>query len=194
MPLIELSGVLDPSGIGLHVTAGNSSIRGLVINGFELQAILLETQGGDVVAGNFIGTNAAGTAALANGYQNDPNGAIMIYQSTDNTIGGTTAADRNIISGNNGQGLLIEANANGNVVQGNFIGTDATGTVALTPNASTAVQYNGVLIANAGGNTIGGTVAARTTSSRAIAGVSRSPRPRLATQRTGSRAISSAPT
>ena len=105
MPLIELSGVDDPSGIGLHVTAGNSSIRGLVINGFDLQAIVLETQGGDVVAGNFIGTNAAGTAALANGYQNYPNGAVTIYQSADNTIGGTTAADRNIISGNNGQGV-----------------------------------------------------------------------------------------
>ena len=158
-PLIELSGVDDPSGIGLHVTAGNSSIRGLVINGFELQAIVLETQGGNVVAGNFIGTNAAGTAALANGYQNTANGAITIYQSTDNTIGGTAAADRNIISSNNGQGLSIGSNANGNVVQGNFIGTDATGTVALT-NASATVQSNGVLIANAGGNTIGGTTAA----------------------------------
>jgi trimeric autotransporter adhesin len=153
LPLIELSGLDDPSSIGLHVTAGNSSIRGLVINQFELQAILLDTLGGDVIAGNFIGTNAAGSVSQANGYQNFANGAITIYESSDNTIGGTAAADRNIISGNNGQGIYIERDANANVVQGNFIGADATGTVAVG-NTS-----NGVFIDNGGSNTVGGTVA-----------------------------------
>jgi trimeric autotransporter adhesin len=153
LPLIELSGLDVPSSIGLHVTAGNSSIRGLVINQFELQAILLDTLGGDVIAGNFIGTNAAGSVSQANGYQNFANGAITIYESSDNTIGGTAAADRNIISGNNGQGIYIERDANANVVQGNFIGTDATGTVAVG-NTS-----NGVFIDNGGSNTVGGTVA-----------------------------------
>ena len=155
---IELSGANAAIPIGLQITAGNSSVRGLVIDQFQIQAILLETKGGNLVAGDFIGTNAAGTTALANGFQNSTKGAITIYQSTANTVGGTTAGDRNIISGNNGQGLDIEGNADDNLVQGNFIGTDATGTVPM-PNASAETQFNGVLIGNGGGNTIGGTVA-----------------------------------
>ncbi len=84
--------------------------------------------------------------------------------STDNTIGGTTAAARNIISGLNGPGVTIAgATTTGNVVEGNYLGTDQTGTMPLGNQTYGAgpfgVFYNpgdGVIISGASGNTIGG--------------------------------------
>ena len=79
----------------------------------------------NTVKGNYIGTNAAGTAALGN--------IVGITINTpNNLIGGTTAADRNVISGNFTTGIqtLIAVQTN-NTVQGNYIGTDAAGTAAL---------------------------------------------------------------
>src|SRR5439155_8983897 len=46
------------------------------------------------------------------------------------TVGGTTAADRNVISANGGFGILADPLTTGLVVQGNYVGTDATGTLA----------------------------------------------------------------
>jgi hypothetical protein len=54
------------------------------------------------VAGNFIGLNAAGTGALANG-----TGITINGDATNNTIGGTLAGMGNVISGNNGNGVLV---------------------------------------------------------------------------------------
>ena len=75
---------------------------------------------------------------------------IDVLASRDDTIGGTTAEAGNVISGNTGDGVEIESS--GELVAGNMIGTDITGTVAL-PNAI------GVVVTG-GSNTIGGTVAA----------------------------------
>lgn len=86
------------------------------------------------VKGNYIGTNAAGTAAVANkdiGFESQ--------ESPDNTIGGTTAAERNIISGNLGAGIFLDGDAaTGNVMQGNYIGTNAAGTAAI-PNVKMGI-------------------------------------------------------
>jgi Ca2+-binding RTX toxin-like protein len=104
---------------------------------------------GAVIQGNRIGTNAAGTAAVANGGP-----GVRISGSAGNTVGGTTPAARNVISGNTGNGVSITGAAStGNVVQGNYVGTDKNGTVALG-NAS------GVLLdGGAHDNVIGGTAA-----------------------------------
>ena len=76
---------------------------------------------GNTVAGDFIGTDSTGTHSLENAY------GVAIY-STGNTIGGTTAGARNVISGNTGEGILIAgAGATGNVVEGDYIGTDDSG-------------------------------------------------------------------
>jgi parallel beta-helix repeat protein len=90
------------------------------------------------VRGNYIGTNADGTGPLGNGTM----GVYIALGAQDNLIGGDTAADRNLISGNNGLGVLIETanNTKNNIVKGNYIGTDVSGTGALG-NGS-----NGVLI------------------------------------------------
>ena len=81
----------------------------------------------------------------------------MIVRSANNTIGGTTPAARNVISSNGGAGIAIVTEgsvpASGNLVQGNFIGTDATGTARLLLG-----NLDGIDIATSN-NTIGGTVA-----------------------------------
>ncbi|MEP7285347.1 MAG: hypothetical protein ABI947_06235 [Chloroflexota bacterium] len=146
-PLIEVSGQNMGSLVGakgLVISAGNSVLRGLAINRFYGGAIQLKTNGGNIIQGNYIGTNAAGTATFA-GYGN---GLTLDIGATGNQIGGTTAAARNVISGNDVGLLILTGN---NTVQGNYIGTNATGTAAL-PNASV-----GLWISSAANNTIGGT-------------------------------------
>ena len=83
---------------------------------------------GDVViAGNYIGTDRAGTAALANGSNGISfgNGSI-----TGVTIGGTSAADRNVISANTGAGINVSTNSDVTIL-GNYIGANAAGSAAL---------------------------------------------------------------
>src|SRR5262249_18464099 len=83
-------------------------------------------------------------------------GIRIDYGASNNVVGGPTAAQRNVISGNSGNGIEIFAfgtNVSGNVIAGNYIGTDVTGTAAL-PNAG-----DGVLITNgASRNTVGSSV------------------------------------
>ena len=136
---------------GLVISGGNSIVRGMVLNRFGFDAISLEGNGGNVVEGNFIGTDPTGTLARANG-----SGGIRV-SSSGNRIGGLTAAARNVISGNSVAGIAIQGStATGNVVQGNYLGLNAAGTTALPNSAfSGAIQiFNG-----ASNNTIGGTVA-----------------------------------
>lgn len=123
---IELAGNNAGGGaIGLRLAAGSggSTIRGLAINRFAAQGIQIDTSG-NTIAGNFIGTNAAGTAALANA-----DNGVIIFSGSNNVIGGTASADRNLLSGNEDNGVaLVFAAANGNIIQGNLLGTDLTGT------------------------------------------------------------------
>jgi hypothetical protein len=106
--------------------------------------ISIESGPDNVVQGNKIGTNAAGTSAKPNSV-----GLKIAGSATGITIGGTAAGARNIISGNTNEGLII-SNANGNTVQGNYIGTVASGGGAL-PNGL------GIGLYDAAGNMIGGT-------------------------------------
>src|SRR5262249_40547041 len=97
-----------------------------------------------------IGLDAAGVIDLGN----SSNG-VLINSSANNTVGGTVALARNVLSGNGADGvLLFGVGATGNVVLGNFIGLDAAG-AAVVANASDGVG----LTAGAANNAIGGTVA-----------------------------------
>ena len=112
-------------------------------------AILLPLATGNVVAGNMIGTDSTGTADVGNSKS-----GVLVWQAPSNTIGGTTAASRNIISGNDLYGVRISTPAASNsIVQGNYIGTDITGTTAL-PNSNAGVQ-----LANTQNAMIGGAAA-----------------------------------
>lgn len=148
VPLVELSGSLAGTGAnGLTITAGSSTVRGLIVNRFSNFGIDLHGNGGNTVAGNYLGTNASGTLSAANR-------AGVFIGGPNNIVGGTTASARNVISGNRGVeflGVLISGSAaTGNVVQGNYIGTTASGTLALGNGV-------GVGVRDAAGNTIGGT-------------------------------------
>ena len=119
---------------GLLVAGGHTTIRGLVVREFFLGGIVLSDTPGNAVEGNFIGTNAAGTAAAGN-----DEGVVVEVDSTFNRIGGRSPAARNLISGNDDNGVRI--NSNDNEVVGNLIGTDKTGTKDLG-NGSDGVQLN----------------------------------------------------
>jgi uncharacterized repeat protein (TIGR01451 family)/CSLREA domain-containing protein len=125
IPLIELSSAVANSGTGLSISAGASTIRGLVINGFHT-GIELRTNGSNTIAGNFIGTDPSGKIAAPNSEF-----GISIPDSGNNTIGGPGRGDRNLISGNKAAGIGSLGFVSGLLMQGNFIGTDITGTKAL---------------------------------------------------------------
>ncbi len=130
---IQIDGSVAGAGVdGLTITAGSSTVRGLVINRFNGNGILLSLGGGNTIEGNYIGTNFAGTVKLGNGDISGVLGGGIWISSDANVIGGTTPAARNIISGNNNEGINIQnGTPTGNAIRGNFIGTDATGTLAL---------------------------------------------------------------
>jgi CSLREA domain-containing protein len=150
VPLIELNGSnAGPDAFGLVIFAGSSVVRGLVINRFALTGLDIDVNGGNIIQGNYIGTDLTGTVNLGNGV----NGVAISQGSSGNLIGGTIAGTGNLISGNGEFGIVIvDTGSNGNLLQGNLIGTDVTGTADLG-NASV-----GVLIgAGASDNLIGGT-------------------------------------
>jgi len=146
-PLIELNGTSAGGQPGLVLAAGDSTVRGLIINRFAANGILISGGSGNIIAGNYIGTNASGTAAAGNGSD-----GIGIYNTPGNTIGGATPADRNLVSGNIGNGIcLYLSGAANNIIAGNYIGTNASGTSSI-PNTA-----DGILVNEAPNNTIGGT-------------------------------------
>ena len=104
----------------------------------------------NTVANDIIGLTAAGNAPESN----NNNGVDVVFGAQGNTIGGTTAAARNVISGNLHEGVLIGfAGTANNVVEGNFIGTDSTGKALLGISSQVDGVYVGL---GAGSNTIGG--------------------------------------
>jgi hypothetical protein len=147
-PLIEINGSnLAANTDGLVIVAGGSTVRGLAINRCPRDAIRLESLGANVIQGNYLGTDPSGTVARANG-----EGGLMIYGSPGNLVGGTTALERNLISGGNQNGIYLSTSAaTGNVISGNYIGTSVTGLAGL------GNVYNGLEIAASSSNLIGGT-------------------------------------
>jgi uncharacterized protein (DUF2141 family) len=117
------------------------------------------------VEGNYVGTDASGTADVGNG-----NG-VGIIRGTNNRIGGTTPGARNVISGNDENGVELTVVATNNLVQGNYIGTQTDGSSALG-NTGDGVHFVDPG-ANASNNTIGGTAsgAANTIAFNGRAGV-----------------------
>jgi len=127
--LIRLDGTNLPfatPALKLNGTAGNL-VRGLVIvrayTGIQLYAC-----SSSVIAGNWIGLDVDNIARGGNGVGVDVTCAVF-NRSTGNLIGGTTPADRNVIAGFWTGIQFFPFSADHNSVQGNFIGTDATGSL-----------------------------------------------------------------
>ena len=132
---------------GFQLSAiGGNVVRGLAILRFPSDGIELGTNGNNRIEGNFIGNDVDGTTQMPNSIY-----GININNSPGNMIGGVTAAARNVISGNNFHGIiLVNPNSTNNLVQGNLIGTDSTGT------ADRGNSGSGIYI-DASANIIGGT-------------------------------------
>jgi hypothetical protein len=148
-----------------NVISGNTSAGIVLANGLpflyipELSSLVCSD---DLIEGNFIGTSAAGTQAL-------PNGTGIELKVSDNiTIGGTAAGAGNVISGNTSGGIVLsstavvegggsidagyfELSSQNNLVEGNLIGTDPSGTIPLGNGA------DGIAINGGSNNSIGGT-------------------------------------
>lgn len=164
-PLIALDGAAagpNADGLLLGAGSGGSTVKGLNVFDFSGSEIGVQAPG-DTVASNYIGLDSSGAPARS------PIGVAIESASepaSNNTIGGTTAAARNVISGNLQDGVLIRGTlahpATGNIVEGNFIGADPSGSLAdgngLFP--ASGVTAAGVhVLEEASANTIGGTAA-----------------------------------
>jgi trimeric autotransporter adhesin len=147
---IDLDGsLISGDAVGLGIGGGNTTVRGLAINnfpssvsgGFGIELFNLAANTNNVIRGNFIGTNPAGTASERNG----STGIVTFGASTGNSIGGTTAAAPNLVSGNGSHGINVSSASN--TVTGNLVGTDKTGTADIGNHGSG-------IFANASGNTL----------------------------------------
>ena len=155
-PLVELSGASAgvSHGLVLGGSSSGSTIRGLDIVNWSASGIVIFNNG-NTVAGNFIGIDPTGSTTAGNGTQ-----GVLVDGGSRNTIGGTTASDRNVLSGNGDHGIQIQrpsptdsTPAQDNVVEGNYVGTNAAGD-AVVANALDGIS----LVWGAQGNTIGGSV------------------------------------
>jgi hypothetical protein len=132
----------------LVIDTTNSTVRGLAIRQIQVGATS-GPKGSNVIEGCFIGLDATGTNSLAS-----PGFGVFV-QTPNNRVGGTTPAARNLISGKGATGIeIFESFASNNVIQGNFIGTDRTGTKAIG-NTDRALVVN----MNASAALIGGEAA-----------------------------------
>ena len=145
---------------GVEITAGakgnliggtSAGARNVVSGNLDGVALVGSGTTSNVVEGNYIGTSASGGAAVGN----TERGVEIVDAAKGNTIGGTAAGARNVISGNGDVGVdVIGAGTAGNVVAGNYIGPAATGSLRL--GVQTGIRIEGGATANAVGGTAAG--------------------------------------
>jgi hypothetical protein len=146
-PLVELNGAFSQTTNGLVIKAGGSTVRGLAIGRFIEAGISVRDCDNNIIQGNHIGVDTTGNV------QRENRRGIVLTNSSNNLIGGTTATARNVISGNAFEGVEIFGSPN--VVQGNFIGTNAAGTAAIPNGTGVDISTSPSLPFN--NNLIGGT-------------------------------------
>ena len=154
---VELRGPGGPLVSGHHgltvgSTAGGTTIRRLVVNNAADDGIFIDADDVSIV-GCLIGTDATGMTAVPNqgfGIQVFGRDGVRIGGATS---GGPCSGDCNVISGatNFKANVLLDLHSTNAFVRGNFIGTDVTGTAAITPQDVQGIIDKG------SSNRIGGT-------------------------------------
>jgi titin len=150
--VIELDGT-NVTNNGLNVTSADNVIKGLVINRFGWAGISLWGANAhhNLITGNYIGIHAGGTSPQPN-----LGGVVIGSGAHDNTVGGNTPADRNVISGNTWNGVSLDgSNTSYNTIAGNFIGTTVLGEDWLPNNWVGVTIGNGAHHNTVGGDTVG---------------------------------------
>jgi titin len=144
-----LSGVeiSDATSTG-NTIGGSVTGAGNVISGNKQYGVKLDSASATLLEGNWIGTKSGGTAALPNHFD-----GLLVNGANDTTIGGSVTGAGNTISGNSDYGVHICGNATGSLLEGNWIGTNASGSHDLSNG------WDGIIIDGASNNTIGGTTA-----------------------------------
>lgn len=143
--LVELSSCAANVSTGLQIEAGETTVRGLILNRFGDLAIRIRQGGGNVIEGCYIGVSPDGAQAA-------PCRTGIEISSDANQVGGESPAQRNVISANSFYGISVYQGT-GNRIQGNLIGTDASGLKGLG-NEFAGVAF---LSETGGGNLVGGT-------------------------------------
>jgi len=139
---------------GIHFTSGadNNVVSNDVISANGAHGVDIDGgSDGNTVEGSMIGTDFTGTQPLGNTYS----GVYIQNKSNGNTVGGTTAGTANVVSANKLRGVRIDTGSKHNVIEGNMIGTDVTGT-ELLGNVDSGVLISG----GSDSNIVGGTTAA----------------------------------
>lgn len=178
--LVKNPGIVGSQQVGIAITSASNNIIGgttpgarNIISGARIDAndkgagIAIDgrTKGpaassGNIIIGNYIGTDVTGTQPIIN------NAGVYIDTAINNRVGGTTAAERNIIGGSNTGGVIIDGSfagadgtsTTGNLVKGNYIGVDPTGTFPVQ-STEAVIGVVGVAISAANDNIVGGTEA-----------------------------------
>ncbi len=141
-------------GAAANLIGGDADSERNIISGNDQYGVSLAGSGTDAntIAGNYIGTDAAGIVAIGNWWE----GVRFEDGPADNVLGGSTADSGNLISGNEGRGISFDDAGTGNQVAGNTIGLDVTGMLPM------ANDGDGILVFGpATGLTIGGAAAAQ---------------------------------
>jgi Bacterial Ig domain len=138
-------------GVPANTIGGSAPSGRNVVSDNDYNGIDVSNSSSDVLLGNYIGTDVTGTQAQGNGEYYGS--GVYLENSPFATVGGTISGAGNLVSGNNGFGVYFDPTSDNAVVQGNLIGTDATGTVALG-NSSVGIDITGSNF------TVGGTTAA----------------------------------
>jgi titin len=149
-PLWNTNGLVITQGAASNTAGGTAAGEGNVISGNVFHGIMIQdfNTHSNTVLGNLIGTSADGAFDVGNGVH----GVTIVNSSDNNTIGGTVAAARNVISGNNLDGVNIDgAGTSDNRVWGNYIGTNEGGSAAIA-NLGEGVEISG----GSSGNSVGG--------------------------------------
>jgi parallel beta-helix repeat protein len=161
--VIDGSQSRDPAD-GFEINSASNIIKGLVVNGFGGAGISLKHPGADnnLIAGCYIGLNAAGDQAVPN---LSP-GIAIESGAENNIIGGTDPKMRNVISGNRMEGIyffsFMDVETDSNVIIGNYIGLNGQGTSTVPNNGGGIAIYanlNSNHLGNLGNNIIGGSEA-----------------------------------
>ena len=135
-PCIVINGSLaDVNTDGLVIQSDGSTIRGLVINQFKGQGIyILPGSDENTIVSNYLGTDVTGMLGLGN------HTGLVVLHGSNNTVGGASAGNRNVISGNGAGVSIAGEESNGNVILGNYIGVGADGETPISNVVGIQVQ------------------------------------------------------